>query len=237
MNINVSIDGITEENVKSTDKEAIQEVIDQADTLLSNENLPDDEKQMLEEIKQSAEKLIEVIEEITNAIETENIKNVEGITSDNVTLEDKTDLENAKGDLEKALNENRNHYTEDEKTAIENEIKCIDDALVVISNVESVEDKINQLPDTITKADEAAIKAAQKAYNALTDYEKSLVRKDVKKKLDDAKAALIELNRPVDDDSCATGDNSNMVLWIALLFISVSAIITLIVADRKRRYI
>jgi len=36
-------------------------------------------------------------------------------------------------------------------------------------------------------------------------------------------------------NSPATGDNSHMFLWIALLFISGGAVITLIVADRKRR--
>lgn len=94
---------------------------------------------------------------------------------------------------------------------------------------------IDKLPDTIKKDDEPAIKAADDAYNALTDYEKSLVDDDVKKALDDAKAALAELNKPADTDSPQTGDNSNMFLWIALLFISGGAVITLTVVDRKRR--
>jgi len=36
-------------------------------------------------------------------------------------------------------------------------------------------------------------------------------------------------------NSSATGDNSHMMLWIALLFISGGAVITLTVVDRKRR--
>lgn len=36
-------------------------------------------------------------------------------------------------------------------------------------------------------------------------------------------------------NSPATGDNSNMFLWIALLFISGGAVITLTVVDRKKR--
>ncbi len=72
-------------------------------------------------------------------------------------------------------------------------------------------------------------------YNALTDYEKSLVDAGAKKALDDAKAALAELNKPADSTSPDTGDNSNMMLWIALLFISGGAVITLTVVDRKRK--
>ena len=40
---------------------------------------------------------------------------------------------------------------------------------------------------------------------------------------------------PVNGTSPATGDNSNMFLWIALFFISGGAMITLTVVDRKRK--
>ena len=80
------------------------------------------------------------------------------------------------------------------------------------------------------------IKAAEDTYNALSDYEKSLVDEDAKKTLYNAKAALAELNKPeTDPDSPQTGDNSNIWLWIALLFVSVLTMITLTVVDRKRR--
>ena len=147
--------------------------------------------------------------------------------------EDKTDLEDAKAKLEEELKDDS--YTDDDKKNIQDAIDDIDDALEVIGNVEAVEELIDKLPDTIKKDDEAAIKAADDAYNALSDYEKSLVDEDAKKALDDAKAALAELNKPADTDSPQTGDNSNMFLWIALLFISGGAVITLTIVDRKRR--
>ena len=99
--------------------------------------------------------------------------------------------------------------------------------------MEAAIELIDKLPDTIKKDDEAAIKAADDAYNALTDYEKSLVDEDAKKALDDAKAALAELKKPA--NSPQTGDSSNVFLWIALLFISGGAVTTLTVVDRKRR--
>ena len=229
------IDEITEDNVKSSDKETIEGVIAQVEELLKDEDLTEDEKAALEEIRTEAGRLIEKIEEVTEATETENTEKVEDITSENVTPEDKGDLEKAKDDLEKALEEHGDNMTEEEKKAVQDEIDRMDEALEVIGNVEKVEELIGKLPGTITKNDADAVKAADDAYNALSDYEKSLVDKDAKKKLDDAKAALAELNKPTDTDSPQTGDNSHMALWIALLFVSGGAVVTLTVTGRKKR--
>ena len=229
------MDGYSEDTVKSTDKDAIEQIIEDIDALLETENLTDAEEKGLEDAKAKAEGLLDTIEDAAEATTSENTEKVGDVTAENVTPENKTDLEKAKEDLEKALEDNGGNYTDDEKKAIEDEIKRIDDALTVIENVEAVEELIGKLPESITKNDEDAIKAAEEAYNALTDYEKSLVDADAKKALDDAKAALAELNKPTDTNSPQTGDNSNMFLWIALLFISGGAVITLTVVDRKRR--
>lgn len=158
---------------------------------------------------------------------------IPAINPDEVKPEDKTDLENIKAKLEEMLDDS---YTGNDRKAIQEAIDSIDVALKVIGNVEAVEKLIDKLPDTVTKADEEAIKTADKAYNALSDYEKSLVNENAKKALDNAKAALAELNKPADTTSPATGDTSNIALWIALLFISGGAVITLTVINVKRRY-
>ena len=223
------------ESVKSDDTQDIKDLIGRIDTLLDGDNLTEDEKAALEETKTEAQDLLDKIDEAANADDTDNTEKVKDITADNVTPEDKSDLEKAKDDLTKTLDDYSDNLTEDEKKAIEDEIDRIDKAIAIIENVEAVEDKIGSLPENITKNDEVAIKAADEAYNALSDYEKSIVDKDAKKALDDAKAALAELNKPADTTSPNTGDSSNMFLWIALLFISGGAVITLTVVDRKRR--
>lgn len=225
----------SDETVKSTDKDAIEQIIEDIDALLETENLTDDEKKALEDAKDKAEGLLETIDGADKATDTENTEKVKDITAENVTPEDKTDLEKAKADLEKALDDYGDNYTDDEKKAIEDEIKRIDDALEVIENVENVEELIGKIPENITKNDEAAIKVADDAYNALTDYEKSLVDEDAKKALDDAKAALAELNKPTDSNSPQTGDNSNHWLWFALLFVSGAGVFGITLNERKRR--
>lgn len=160
---------------------------------------------------------------------------IPAVKPDEVKPKDKSDLDDAKAKLEEMLEDDS--YTDDDKKDIQDAIDDIDDALEVIGNVEAVEELIGKLPENIAKNDEAAIKAADDAYNALSDYEKSLVDKDAKAALDDAKAALAELNKPADTTSPNTGDNSNLWLWVALLFVSGGAVITLTVVDRKRRMV
>ena len=223
-------------NVTSADAPALKELVEKLDELIADPDTSDDgERETLEQHKVIAESLLNTIEDAAKATNTENTVKVEDVTAENVTPDDKTDLEKAKADLDKALTVHGGNYTEDEKKAIRDEIKRIDDALKVIGNVETVEEKINALPDTVKKDDEAAVKAADDAYNGLSDYEKSLVDNDAKKALDDAKAALAELNKPADPSSPTTGDSSNVALWLALLFISGGAVITLTAVDRKRR--
>ena len=154
------------------------------------------------------------------------------VKPDEVKPGDKTDLEDTKTKLEEMLDDD---YSDDDKKNIQEAIDSIDNALEVIGNVEAVEELIDKLPENITKNDEATVKAADDAYNALTEYEKSLVDKDAKKALDNAKAVLAELNKPTVPNSPQTGDNSNLWLWFALMFVSGSGIFGIALYERKRK--
>ena len=225
----------SDETVKSTDKDAIEQIIEDIDALLETENLTEDEKKALEDAKDKAEGLLETIDDADKATETENTEKVKDVTAENVTPEDKTDLEKAKDDLEKALEDYGDNYTDDEKKAIEDEIDRIDDALEVIENVEKVEDKINALSENITKDDTDNVDAAKKAYDELSDYEKTLVDPEAKKKLDEAVKAAEEANKPADTDSPQTGDNSHMGLWFTLMLGSLAALFAIFFGTKKKK--
>ena len=233
--ISEPIDGITDNDVTSDDKDTVQDVIDQVTELLEDDGLTDEEKAALEEIKEKADDLKEAIEDAAKATETENTEKVKDVTAENVTPEDKTDLEKAKDDLEKALDDNGGNYTDAEKKAIEEEIKRIDDALKVVENVEGAEGKINALPENITKDDTDDVDAAKKAYDELSDYEKTLVDPEAKKKLDEAIKAAEEANKPADTNSPQTGDNSHMGLWFALMLGSLAALFAIFFGMKKRK--
>ncbi len=99
----------------------------------------------------------------------------------------------------------------------------------------NVMELISALPKEITAEDEAAVKDADDAYNALSDSEKSLVNEDVKKVLDDAKAALAEFNKPADSTSSDIWENGRLLLWIALPLVCGIGIIGIVLVVRKRK--
>ena len=208
------------DNVTSADAPALKELVEILDELIADPDTSDDgEKETLEQHKTIAESLLETIEAAAEATDTENVGKVENVTPENVTPENKTDLENAKADLEKALEENSGNYTEDEKKAIEDELGRIDDALEVIGNVEAVEESIVKLPavDTVKPDDEEAIKAitdAQTAYNALSDYEKSLLDEAAKANLDKLVAALVAYDIVEGDGSSWTEDSDHNITFV-----------------------
>lgn len=224
-----SIKDITVNDVKSDDKETIETVIKNIKEELKNDDLTDEEKAELEDEKQKAEDLIKKIEEAIGSTKTDNTDKVKDITSENVETKDKSDLEKAKDELEKALDDYKDNLTDDEKKDIQDEIDRIEKALEVIDKVEKVEDLINKLPENIAKSDADAIKKADEAYNALSKYEQSILDKNAKKKLDNAKSALETLNSP------ATGDNGKIWMWFALLFVSGGGLLGTIAYRRKRK--
>ena len=213
-------ENLSNDNVTSADITALHELIEKLNELIADPNTSDDgEKETLEQHKVIAESLLKSIEDAAKALDTENIEKVKGVTAENVTPEDKTDLEKAKADLEKALEDNGGNYTEDEKQAIEDNIKCIDGALEVIGNVEAVEDKIDKLPavDTVKPDDEEAIKAitdAQTAYNTLSDYEKSLLDEATKTTLDKLAEVLMAYDIVEGDGSSWTEDSDHNITFV-----------------------
>ena len=134
-----------------------------------------------------------------------------------VKPEDKTDLEDTKKQLEDMLKDDS--YTDEDKKNIQDAIDDIDDALEVIGNVEAVEKVISKLPavDTVKPDDEEAIKAitdAQTAYNALSDYEKSLVDEATKAALDKLAAALVAYDIVEGDGSSWTEDSDHSITFV-----------------------
>lgn len=228
-----SIDGITIDNVKSSDKKAIEDVQSFINGLIvGGKDFTDAEDAELVNMKANTEALLNKIASVSS--ETDNTDKVKDITSDNVETKDKTDLEKAKDDLEKALEDYKDNLKDDEKKDIQDEINRIEKALEVIDKVEKVEDLINKLPDTIAKSDADVIKKADEVYNALSKYEQSILDKDTKKKLDNAKSTLETLNKAT--NSPVTGDNGSIWMWFVLLFVSGGGLMGTTVFGRKRKY-
>ena len=186
---------ITKDNATSADRETVQDYLDDLKERLEDEELTDEEKTILEGLVDEAQDILDRIDEAERAGSTEAVDQTQDITSDNVTPEDKEALEQAKEDIEQALDEFGGNYTDEEKAELEEELSCIEEALDVIERIEDTEAAIEALPDTVnpddTKAEEQ-INAAKDLYDALSDYEKSLISADAKDKLEGLLAALCD---------------------------------------------
>ncbi|MBP3372212.1 MAG: hypothetical protein J6L88_06765, partial [Clostridia bacterium] len=222
-------DGYDESTVNSDDKAALQQLLKDIEVLTDGDNLTDDERAQLNETAKKLEGMLAAIDEAADAADTEHTDKVQDVTADNVTAEDRDDLEQAKDDLTQALQQQGDHYTDEEKKAIEADIDRIDDALDALDRADGVRQLIDSLPETITKEDADAVKAADDAYNALSTHERDLVGAQAQKTLEDTKAALEALNVP------KTGDDSNPAVWIVHLFVSISAICALYLAGKRRK--
>lgn len=172
--------------VNSADKKVLEQAVADMDKLLAGKNLTEAERKTLTETKADAKAMLEVVEAAQAAAETDKTEKVENVTAENVKPEDKTALADAKVDLEKALKDHANNYTEAEKKAIQTEVQRIEAAVATLEHAETAVETIKELPETVEPDDEQAeekILAAKAAYDALTDYEKSLVDETSVKKL------------------------------------------------------
>lgn len=218
---------ITTDNVTSADLGAIVEVTD----ILASLDLEDATDEELDEIEAAAlncgtlaEKILEValtIEELTTAASE--------ITSENVVLENKDALVEAKEALEESIEADAGNLTDEEIAAMEEEVARIDALLTTIANAQAVIDEISKLPakDKITLNDETAIAAARKNYDALTEYEKTLVD-------DSAITAAEKQLETLKKESPKTYDTAVTSTWMVLLLISAMVILTAVYFERKR---
>lgn len=187
------VGGYDTDSVKSWDKADIEALVERIDTLLNNGNLTEAEKENLETVKNTAETLLEKVDETTGAGNTENIQNVQDVTPNNVKPKDKVNLEAAKDDIEQALNDYADNYTKDEKAQLEETLKQIEEALGVIQRVEKAEEVISALPESVSPDDteaEEQIHVVKEIYDGMSEYEKSLISYEAAAKLESLLAQL-----------------------------------------------
>lgn len=231
-----AVNGYDIDKVTSADKADVEKLISDIDTLLDGDNLTESERAVLEALKGTARALLDRIAAAKDAAEADEIKAVDGITKDNVKLEDKEALEKADKALEGALRDFDGNYTEEENTDLETKLETVKAALAAIGNAEKVAEEIGKLPsaEDAKLSDKSALDQVKKLLEGLTENEKAMLDKDALGKVD----ALAEKIQKLAEEanSPKTGDTSNPALWIALLFISGGFVIgTTVVGKKKKR--
>ena len=230
-----AVNGYDIDKVTSADKADIEKLIADIDALLNGDNLTESERTALEALKGTARALLDRIAAAKDAAEAEEIKAIDGITKDNVKLEDKEALEEAEKALEGALRDFDGNFTEEENNDLETKLETVKAALAAIGNAEKAAEEIGKLPsaDNAKLSDKSALDQVKKLLDGLTENEKAMLGKDALGKVD----ALAEKIKKLAEEanSPKTGDTSNLALWIALLFISGGIVTGTTVASKKEK--
>ncbi len=168
-----NIDTITKDDLGNLESLKIR-----IDSLLASANVTDTEKNHLHE-------LLTIINELENRI-TEAEKALEeakehdhsgGINPDNVTPDDQTALQDAANAYAEALGVFDSNLSLADLFDINNRITIINSALDILDQVAEFEAMISRLPDPedVDYDSRLLIKAAEGAYNALSEYGRTLV--------------------------------------------------------------
>lgn len=225
--------------VTSADKTDIEKLIADIDNLLECDNLTDAEREALEILKDTAQTLLDRIAQAKAAAENNEITAVDGITEDNVKLENKEALEKAEKALDNILHDFGGNYTEEENNSLGAKLETVKAALAAIGNAEKAADEINKLPSAyeIKLGDKSEVDRVKEIIGALTENEKAMLGKDAMSKLEALAEKLQRLEETAgNDDSAKTGDTGNPYLWIVMLFISGGVLNGVAVFGKKKKF-
>ncbi|MEE0957652.1 MAG: dockerin type I domain-containing protein [Ruminococcus sp.] len=147
-------------------------------------DLTDDQKKWVE--KPFLDKLVAAEDAITAADVTAKINAL----PENITLDDKDDVEAARAAFNGLSFDQKGYITPATQTKLSSAEAVIAKLVADKNAADAVTKKITDLPETITLNDKNDVEAARSAYNALTDDQKALITGDTLTKLTDAEAAL-----------------------------------------------
>lgn len=147
--------------------------------------------------------------------ERDEFVSIENISSDNVKMEDKDKLEQAKISLERLLSSS-NRVSLSEQKELEKRLERVSDILKTISNAEKVIVEIEKLPDpeTIKANDKNKVEQVQKTIDLLTENEKTMVGKERLDKIKNLLETIVQLEKEYNNSSQNNNENisqSNIV--------------------------
>ena len=190
------------EQINSNDKAELESIVSDIDQLLEGDNLTEEEKGELESVKADAEALIGEIEAVAEA-KTNIESTVDSYGVDNVSSDDKTDLESVIENIDRLLASG--NYTEEEKVELESEKADVEALIEVIEkNAEAkadVEEKIASYEGGNVNSDDlAGLEAILDTANELLEGDKLTEgeRAEVESTKSEAEALISEIEGRVE---------------------------------------
>ncbi len=221
--------------VTSDDIADIEKLIDDIGALLDSDNLTDTQRDDLEDLRDKAKDMLDRITAAEDVADAEEIKAVDGITEDNVKLDDKDALEKAKKVLESAIRDFDGNYTDEERKDLDAKLETVKAALASIDNVEKAIELISRLPslDNATLGDKSEVDRVKNMIAGLSENEKAMLGITATEKVDALEEKIRKLaENPVSPD---TGYESDPISWAALLFISGGVVTGTAIINKKKK--
>ncbi|MBR5389144.1 hypothetical protein IK146_01120 [Candidatus Saccharibacteria bacterium] len=173
-----SVNGYDISTVNKNDLQDLTSLESRVHSLLESANTTESEKEYLEELLTTIADLENRIAEAEKALEdAKEQDHTGGINSGNVTPEDQTCLQDAANAYAEALGVFNTNLSLADLFDINNRVNVINSALDILDQVAEFEAMISRLPDPedVDYNSRLIIKAAESAYEALSEYGKSLV--------------------------------------------------------------
>ena len=190
--------GYTSETVKSTDEDAVRQIVEEAKMLQETGNLTAEEKKVLSEIISKGEELLEKISEISGAL-NEIRDQAENIDFDQADSEDQSSINDLVENIEGQLS--GGHLTDDEKAELEELKDRLEELLDEIGKAsEAVKEAGKGIEgihrDNVKPEDKAALEEAKNVYEKVMEEQGNHLTEAEKKEISDQLAeidALLEL--------------------------------------------
>ncbi|MBR3131215.1 hypothetical protein IKG31_01435 [Candidatus Saccharibacteria bacterium] len=205
--------------------------------LLGSANITDEEKNHLRELLTIIAELEDRIAEAEKALEeAKDHDHSGGINSDNVTPGDQTTLQDAANAYAEALGVFDSNLSLSDLFDINNRITIINSALDILDQVAEFEAMISRLPnpEDVDYDSRLLIKAAEGAYNALSEYGRSLVGPSL---LARYRAVLDAYRAYLEGSPLLYAFETLDVVWWGVSTFAIVGIFIFIVRRTHRRYI
>ena len=176
--INASVSSYSISTVTKDDLASLASLKTRINELLNNPNVADSDKEHLQELLATIAELEARIAEAEKALEeAKENDHTGGINSGNVTPADQTSLEDAARAYAEALGVFDSNLSLSDLFDINNRIAIINSALDILDQVAEFEAMVSRLPnpEDVNYNSRLLIKAAEGAYDALSEYGRSLV--------------------------------------------------------------
>ena len=225
------------ETVSKDDLDELEELKSQIEDLLENSHVADEEKEHLNELLGKIAELEQRIKDAEKALEeAEQNDHAGNITPNNVTPEDQTTLEDALNGYTEALGVFDSNLSLADLFDVNNKISIINSALDILDQVAEFEAMISRLPnpEDVNYNSRALIKAAEGAYNALSEYGRTLVGPSL---LARYRAVLDAYRAYLEGSPILYAFETLDVFWWGLTTFAIVGIFVFILRRTRNRYI